>query len=178
MKLCWLRLFTAVLALMMLVSAGAAAQTGEQTSAQDEKNKLAAPAIGAVSPEITYNVDLHPSQLNNVVFEDPSSSRLSRPHKFEATAYSLRGRTAAGTQTRSGIVAADPSVLPLGSVIALEAGDYSGVYEVHDTGAKVKGNLVDVWMPTSQECRKFGRRSVKLTVLKYGPARRVKSTQN
>lgn len=178
MKLCWIRSFTAVLALMFLLSAGAAAQTNEQASVKDDKNELAAPAIGPVSPQLNYNLDLHPSKLNNVIFDEPSSSRISGPHTFEATAYSLRGRTATGTQTRSGIVAADPNVLPLGSVIALEAGDYSGVYEVHDTGAKVKGNLVDVWMPTSKEARQFGRRNVKLTVLKYGPARRVKTTQN
>ena len=178
MKLCWIRLFTAVLSLMLLLSAGTAAQTKEKTSGTDDKNELAAPEIGPVSPQLNYNVDIHPSKLNNVVFDDPSSSALSRPHTFEATAYSLRGRTATGTNTRSGIVAADPSVLPLGSVIALEAGDYSGVYEVHDTGARVKGNLVDVWMPTSQEARKFGRRNVKLTVLKYGPSRRAKTSQN
>src|SRR5678815_4164123 len=144
MKLCWIRSFTAVLALMLLMSTGAAAQTNEQTSVKDDKKELVGPAIGPVSPELNYNVDLHPSKLNNVVFDAPSSSRISGPHAFEATAYSLRGRTATGTQTRSGIVAADPNVLPLGSIIALEAGDYSGVYEVHDTGARVKGNLVDV----------------------------------
>ena len=178
MKLCWIRSFTAVLALTLFMSVGTAAQTNEkQTSGTDNKTELAAPAIGPASPQLTFNLDLHPSKLNNVVFDEPSLSRISGPHNFEATAYSLRGLTAKGTLTRQGIVAADPNVLPLGSVVAIETGNYSGIYEVHDTGAKVKGNLVDIWMPTNQECRQFGRRSVKLTVLKYGPARRVKSTQ-
>lgn len=176
MKFCWIRSITAALSLMLMLSVSAAAQSDEQgtTSNKDDKGAVTWPAIAPVLPDLIYNVDLHPSKLNNVTFTEPSSSRAAGPHTFEATAYTLRGRTATGTQTRTGIVAADPNILPLGSIIALDAGDYSGVYEVHDTGARVKGNLVDVWMPSNKEARKFGRRSVKLTVLKYGPARRVK----
>jgi 3D (Asp-Asp-Asp) domain-containing protein len=70
---------------------------------------------------------------------------------------------------RRGVIAADPRVLPLGSVVQVRAGDYSGVYTVHDTGLLVKGRAVDIWMPSSREARSFGRRQVKLQVLRYGP---------
>jgi 3D (Asp-Asp-Asp) domain-containing protein len=47
--------------------------------------------------------------------------------EFEATAYCITGTTASGMQTRPGIVAADPAVLPLGSRIRVDgAGPYSG----------------------------------------------------
>ncbi len=90
------------------------------------------------------------------------------PRAFQATAYSLPGRTRSGAHVRRGVIAADPRVLPLGSVVHLKAGNYSGVYTVHDTGGAIKGKIIDVWMPSSREARSFGRRSIRLTVLKYG----------
>lgn len=99
---------------------------------------------------------------------DDELSGIGPVHTFQATAYSLPGKTRSGAPVRRGVLAADPRVLPLGTVVQIKAGNYSGVYTVHDTGGAIKGNLVDVWMPSSREARNFGRRSVKLTVLKYG----------
>ena len=90
------------------------------------------------------------------------------PRSFEATAYSLHGITRSGTYVRRGIIAADPRVLPLGSVVHLKAGNYSGVYTVKDTGGAIKGKRIDLWVGSSREAFSFGRRSVRLTVLKYG----------
>jgi 3D (Asp-Asp-Asp) domain-containing protein len=90
------------------------------------------------------------------------------PRSFEATAYSLRGITRSGSYVRRGIIAADPRVLPLGSVVHLKAGNYSGVYTVKDTGGAIKGKRIDLWVGSSKEAFSFGRRSVRLTVLKYG----------
>lgn len=90
------------------------------------------------------------------------------PRSFQATAYSLRGVTRAGTRVRRGVIAADPRILPLGSTVHLRAGNYSGFYTVQDTGKAIKGKLIDVWMPSSREARSFGRQNVRLTVLKYG----------
>jgi 3D (Asp-Asp-Asp) domain-containing protein len=92
--------------------------------------------------------------------------------KYLATAYSLRGRTATGGAVRKGIIAADPRVLPLGTRVRLEAGAYSGEYLVADTGGSVRGRKIDVWVPTTNEACRFGRRSIKLTVLSYGKNRR------
>ena len=85
-----------------------------------------------------------------------------------ATAYSLRGRTASGAPVSKGIIAADPRVLPLGSRVKIEAGNYSGEYLVADTGGMVRGKRIDIWTPSSREAMRFGRRTVKLTVLKLG----------
>jgi 3D (Asp-Asp-Asp) domain-containing protein len=80
--------------------------------------------------------------------------------KFVATAYCLRGRTASGSRVRNGIIAADPRVLRLGSRVNLGAGSYSGNYIVADTGGKIKGKRIDIWMASCAEARRFGRRTV------------------
>jgi len=90
---------------------------------------------------------------------------------YTATAYSLRGRTASGQPASRGLIAADPSVLPLGTRVRVEAGSWSGEYVVADTGGAVKGRRIDIWTPTTQEALQFGRRPVKLTVLELGGKR-------
>ncbi len=96
------------------------------------------------------------------------------PVAYVATAYSLRGRGASGLGVRKGTIAADPRVLPFGTRVRLDAGPYSGEYVVTDAGTAVKGNKIDVWMPTMGEACRFGRRNVKLTVLSYGARRKAK----
>jgi 3D (Asp-Asp-Asp) domain-containing protein len=93
---------------------------------------------------------------------------------YVATAYSLRGRTASGRMVSKGLIAADPKHLPLGSRVRLNAGAYSGEYLVADTGTMVRGRRIDIWTPTSREAMRFGRRTVKLTVLSLGGKERTK----
>lgn len=90
---------------------------------------------------------------------------------YVATAYSLKGRTASGRMVSRGMIAADPAVLPLGSRVRLEQPGYSGEYLVADTGGAIRGRRIDIWTPTSSEAMRFGRRTVKLTVLSYGTRR-------
>ena len=93
---------------------------------------------------------------------------VAPPTNYVATAYSLHGRTASGRPVAKGLIAADPRHLPLGSRVRLEAGSYSGEYLVADTGTLIRGKRVDIWTPSSREAMRFGRRTVKLTVLSYG----------
>jgi len=107
----------------------------------------------------------------------PSSSSevIAMPAQaYIATAYSLRGRTSSGRPATRGLIAADPSVLPLGTRVRLEAGSFSGEYIVGDTGGSVRGRRIDIWTPTANEALRFGRRVVKLTVLSFG-GKRAKS---
>jgi 3D (Asp-Asp-Asp) domain-containing protein len=94
------------------------------------------------------------------------------PTSYVATAYSLRGRTASGRMVSKGLVAADPRVLPLGSRVRIDAGTYSGEYLVADTGGLIKGKRIDIWTASSREAMRFGRRTVKLTVLTFGGKRK------
>ncbi|HEX6124967.1 MAG TPA: 3D domain-containing protein [Pyrinomonadaceae bacterium] len=84
---------------------------------------------------------------------------------FTATAYCLKGRTAMGHGVRRGIIAADPRVLRLGSRVNLNAGAYSGQYLVSDTGGRIKGKKIDIWVASCAEARRFGRRTVSISSL-------------
>jgi 3D (Asp-Asp-Asp) domain-containing protein len=108
---------------------------------------------------------------------DTPEAVTARPAtNYVATAYSLRGKTASGRMVSRGLIAADPRVLPLGSRVRLEHSGYTGEYLVADTGGMIKGRRIDIWIPTSREAMRFGRRTVKLTVLSY-PAKRTKRTK-
>lgn len=115
------------------------------------------PGIDKVSLDVTVN-------LENDKPDDTDSSS-SEGKAFKATAYCLRGKTASGSGVRRGIVAADPRVLPLGTKIEIEAGSYSGTYTVSDTGGAVKGKILDIWVPSCSEARKFGRKKIKVSVV-------------
>jgi 3D (Asp-Asp-Asp) domain-containing protein len=106
---------------------------------------------------------------------EDSLSPLFPSTSYVATAYSLRGKTASGRMVSRGLIAADPRVLPLGSRVRLEHPGYTGEYLVADTGGMIRGKRIDIWIPTSGEAMRFGKRTVKLTVLSY-PAKRAKRT--
>jgi 3D (Asp-Asp-Asp) domain-containing protein len=93
---------------------------------------------------------------------------------FHATAYCLKGRTASGAYVRKGIIAADPKVLPLGTVVHINAGKYTGTYTVADTGGRIRGKKVDIYVPTYKEAKNFGRQKVKIKVVNH-PARSSKT---
>jgi 3D (Asp-Asp-Asp) domain-containing protein len=90
--------------------------------------------------------------------------------EFVATAYCRGLTTASGVTVQSGIAAADPGLLPEGSVVQLDEAPegHGGIYTVLDTGPKVQGRHVDLYMWNCTEARQFGRRPVKLTVLRLG----------
>ena len=89
---------------------------------------------------------------------------------FSATAYCKGLTTASGVAVQTGIAAADPALLPVGSVIDIDAPDpkYSGIYTVMDTGPAVQGRLIDVYMWSCYEALDFGRMPIQLTVLRLG----------
>jgi 3D (Asp-Asp-Asp) domain-containing protein len=89
---------------------------------------------------------------------------------FGATAYCKGITTASGVAVQTGIAAADPTLLPVGSVIDVSAPDpkYSGIYTVLDTGPAIKGRLIDIYMWSCYEALDFGRTPVQLTVLRLG----------
>src|SRR5262245_42504474 len=128
---------------------------------------ITAPKVSVKNPLLDLKITPRESKMDAKSFESPAG--LGEPINFRATAYALSGRTRSGAYVRRGVIAADPRVLPLGSVVQLQAGDWSGVYTVHDTGGRIKGNIVDVWVPTKHEARQFGRRSIKVHVLRFGP---------
>jgi 3D (Asp-Asp-Asp) domain-containing protein len=78
-----------------------------------------------------------------------------------ATGYALSGRTATGVSVAYGIVAVDPSVIPLGTRMTVP-GYGEGV--AADTGSAVVGARIDLWFPTRAEALAWGTRTVSITL--------------
>jgi 3D (Asp-Asp-Asp) domain-containing protein len=85
-----------------------------------------------------------------------------------ATAYCDRGTTKSGARARDGVVAADPGRLPLGTRLQIVARGrpYAGFYTVKDTGSKIRGRDLDIFMASCARARKFGRRVIRVRILK------------
>jgi 3D (Asp-Asp-Asp) domain-containing protein len=98
-----------------------------------------------------------------------------RTVRMEATAYCIEGETASGAQTRRGIVAADPDVLPLGTRIRVDGlgRRLSRTYYVEDTGRLVKGREIDIFMDSCAAAKEFGRRPARVRIIRLGDNTRV-----
>jgi 3D (Asp-Asp-Asp) domain-containing protein len=91
-----------------------------------------------------------------------------------ATAYCIAGITQSGARTRRGILAADPRVLPLGTVVRVSGlpRRYNGTYTVADTGKAVKGREIDIFISDCDAAKRFGRQDARVRVLRRPPAER------
>src|SRR5262245_20512552 len=90
--------------------------------------------------------------------------------RFTATAYCKGTTTASGVNVRTGIAAADPDLLPVGSVIQVyRLGErYNGIYTIMDTGPAVQGRHIDIYMWNCNEALQLGRRDIAINVLRLG----------
>ncbi len=161
---------------LTVVKESSGSRTKSDVKSETGKNTISSePRVSLKNPQLDLKVYARETKLNELSFAGPDIEAMGEPQTFRATAYALRGRTRSGAYVRRGVIAADPRVLPLGSVVQLKAGKYTGVYTVHDTGKRIKGNIIDVWVPTNGEARQFGRQKIKLHVLRLGAKSRVKA---
>jgi 3D (Asp-Asp-Asp) domain-containing protein len=135
--------------------------------------KVLATAAAAVSFALLYEVTALDSQsaarqaeLRQETAPPEPGARL----RFTATAYCKGLTTQSGVRVRSGIAAADPDLLPVGSVVRIESlGEkWDGIYTILDTGPKVQGRHVDLYVWSCYEALELGRRRMSLTVLRLG----------
>lgn len=86
---------------------------------------------------------------------------------FRATAYSWEcgtgdNLTASMTPVRPGVVAVDPKVIPLGSQVEIVG---LGVFSAEDVGGLIKGDRIDIFMPSRGEALRWGVRAVEVRVI-------------
>ncbi len=95
--------------------------------------------------------------------------------QMEATAYApwhgqgVNDITAIGLKARYGVVAVDPRVIPLRSIVFVEG---YGRAIAGDTGGAIKGYRIDLCYDTVREAYKFGRRPVRVYILSTPPPRK------
>ncbi len=61
------------------------------------------------------------------------------------------------------VIAVDPSVIKLGTKVYVEGYGYA---IAGDTGSAIKGNKIDVFMPNHSSALKWGRKTVKIKILR------------
>ena len=133
------------------------------------RRKLLATALAAVAFVLVYEATVFDSRLVVRGAEETAPEAGSKL-RFEATAYCKGTTTRSGVAVRAGIAAGDPKLLPEGSVIQVEGVPerFKGIYTVLDTGPKIQGRRIDVYMWSCYEALDFGRRPITLTVLRLG----------
>ena len=132
--------------------------------------KFTAYVLAVLGFILLYGVSIRDSQQSA---HDPEPTTLPAPGatlRFAATAYCRGTTTTSGVRAQRGIAAADPALLPVGSVVAVNSlgPAYNGIYTVMDTGPRVQGRELDLYMWSCKDAVKFGRRQVKVTVLRLG----------
>jgi 3D (Asp-Asp-Asp) domain-containing protein len=127
-------------------------------------------AVGFVFVYETTIRDSRYAARQAIVAEAAPRPNVGTPLGFTATAYCKGETTASGVVVRTGIAAADPSLLPVGSVVRVETPNpqYDGIWTIMDTGPGVQGRTLDLYMWNCNDALKFGRRSVRVDVLRLG----------
>ena len=97
-----------------------------------------------------------------------SSTGSGRVLQMESTAYSWReagasnlSATGIDLSKESNVVAVDPSVIPLGSLVKVSG---YGFAIAGDTGGAIQGNIIDVHFDSIDQCTAWGRRQVTVEI--------------
>ena len=152
--------------------ASAAAEKRATVAALERRHDLTATRLAAEARE----AELAAEQVETAASPAAGASTVDMPAPaaepaaggtqtlvVDAVAYHLPGRTASGLPVGVGVVAVDPSVIPLGTSLFVPG---YGPAVAADTGSAIRGNVIDLWMPSTAAARAWGRRTVTITV--YG----------
>lgn len=108
-------------------------------------------------PIVDNSADIATGTIGNVV----------KTLTMESTAYYGHGTTALGlkpVRNPNGLstIAVDPNVIPLGTKVYVSG---YGLAIAADTGGAIKGNIIDVFLNSYEECYSWGRRQVTVQIL-------------
>lgn len=134
--------------------------TGLEAQARAAQRRTAAftPQAGAAAPAIVAAPAAAPTPPSQPI---ALASGGARTMTVDSVGYSLPGLTASGLPVGHGIVAVDPSVIPLGTRMTVPG---YGDAVAADTGGAIRGALIDLWFPSVAAARAWGRRSVTITL--------------
>lgn len=130
---------------------------------------VVADATQQIAPKKEKNTANHDAAQQVVASVEPASS--GKELMVTATAYTAyckgcSGTTAYGINLRENphlkVVAVDPNVIPLGTRVWVEGYGYA---IAGDTGGAIKGNKIDVFIPSYDEAMQWGVKKVKVKIL-------------
>ena len=127
--------------------------------AQERANAAQASSLDDQARALASSRPAAPAAPPAAVPSAPSAG--GRSLTVTATGYALPGTTATGVPVGWGVVAVDPSVIPLGTRMTVP-GYGEGV--AADTGGAVVGAKIDLWFPTRAEALAWGVRTVTITL--------------
>ena len=99
--------------------------------------------------------------------EEDSDTQIGKPYFVQATGYSSADEgngeyTCTGRRLRHGIIAVDPTVIPLGTRVYIPG---YGEAVAEDTGGAIKGDRIDLAFETQQEAINYGRQNIEIYIL-------------
>ncbi len=158
-------LYTASVTYLNGVEVGREIVSTEQTKAPVDK-VVAKGTLEATSGKVTVADGV-------IVTPDGKTYSYSKVMKVKATAYTHTDKgcdkiTATGTTVRWGTVAVDPRLIPYGTKMYIVSNDGKFVYGLsaaEDCGGSIKGNRIDLYMPTTKQCLNFGIRNCTVYIL-------------
>ncbi|WP_214823718.1 LysM peptidoglycan-binding and 3D domain-containing protein [Exiguobacterium algae] len=141
---------------------------GQEFSVKGAKAASVANDAATTAPKTSTSKPVTKTAASTTQTQAPASGKTLT---VEATAYTpycagCSGITATGIDVRSNpnqkVIAVDPSVIPLGSKVWVEG---YGEAIAGDTGGAIKGNRIDILMPTQEQALNFGRKTITIKVL-------------
>ncbi|WP_027962981.1 3D domain-containing protein [Halalkalibacillus halophilus] len=144
-------------------------ESSEQASQSESSEQSNEQASQSESSEQSNESNESTQQASNETSnsEEPAGETFT----VTATAYTAEcegcsGITANGTDLRNDrnakVIAVDPNVIPLGTKVYVEG---YGEAIAADTGGAIKGNKIDLHVPTTEEAFSWGVRDVQITIL-------------
>lgn len=123
---------------------------------QSESKQVVQPAVNQI-----IEVGTHPKPIT-LSARGIGTLTVAKKITVVATAYVAGGHTATGVSAQRGVIAVDPSVIPLGTKLYIPG---VGIVRAEDTGGAIRGNRIDVCLPTEAAARQWGVRTVTVYVI-------------
>ena len=142
---------------------------GQEVSREIIATEQTAEPVNQVIKQGTFEAEQGKLTIGDGIIVTPDGEiyTYNRTMSVKATAYTHTDAgcdkiTATGTTVHWGTVAVDPKLIPYGTKMFIVSNDGKFVYGLsaaEDCGGSIKGNRIDLYMPTTSQCFSFGVRN-------------------
>ncbi|WP_025188876.1 3D domain-containing protein [Enterococcus faecalis] len=144
------------------------AEAAEESSSQASSSSTSTESSSTESSSSASSSESSSTTESSTGESSTPGTGSGRVLQMESTAYSWReagasnlSATGIDLSKESNVVAVDPSVIPLGSLVKVSG---YGFAIAGDTGGAIQGNIIDVHFDSVDQCRLWGRRQVTVEI--------------